>query len=144
MAKDTLVTGDFSDAMRDAGALLLQSLDGDAAGVRSAFWMYFPDLKTWKFIIASEKVDMEGPREFYKRVIKANRNAKAHEYIISLNDIGVSNLKNPIVILIGFVIGTPENAIAGIRFSRSTINGTFIEDAYIYRSSVQAEAGPVN
>lgn len=137
MDKSLLVTGEFTEAMKKVGAVLLRRLDTDKAGVRSAFWYYFPDVKSWKLVIASEKVDLEGPREFYKRVVKAIQTAPKKNPTISLNDIGVTNMSNPIVRLIGIAIGTPSNAVGDIRFSRNTINGNFIEDAYIYRSNIQ-------
>lgn len=137
MAKSVLVTGEFTEVMEKAGAALLRRLDTGQADVRSAFWFYFPDVKAWKLVIASKKVDSEGPREFYKRIVKANKVAAKDEYVLSLNDIGVTNLSNPIVMLIGIAVGTPRGAVSGIRFSRNTINGNFIEDAYIYRSSIQ-------
>jgi len=137
MAKSVLVTGEFTEVMEKAGAALLRRLDTGQADVRSAFWFYFPDVKAWKLVIASKKVDSEGPREFYKRIVKANKAAAKDEYVLSLNDIGVTNLSNPIVMLIGIAVGTPRGAVGGIRFSRNTINGNFIEDAYIYRSSIQ-------
>lgn len=137
MAKSVLVTGEFTEVMEKAGAALLRRLDTGQADVRSAFWFYFPDVKAWKLVIASKKVDSEGPREFYKRIVKANKAAAKDEYVLSLNDIGVTNLSNPIVVLIGIAVGTPRGAVGGIRFSRNTINGNFIEDAYIYRSSIQ-------
>lgn len=137
MAKSVLVTGEFTEVMEKAGAALLRRLDTGQADVRSAFWFYFPDVKAWKLVVASKKVDSEGPREFYKRIVKANKAAAKDEYVLSLNDIGVTNLSNPIVMLIGIAVGTPRGAVGGIRFSRNTINGNFIEDAYIYRSSIQ-------
>lgn len=139
MAKDTLVTGDFTDAMKDAGLELLRRLDDNVAEIKSAFWLYMPEVKSWKLILASQKVDEEGPREFYKRVIDVSKNSKPDDFVVSLNDIGVTNLSNPLVRLIGIAIGTPADALAGIRFTRNTINGNFIEDAYIYRSSILQE-----
>ena len=137
MAKSVLVTGEFTEVMGKAGAALLRRLDTDNADVRSAFWFYFPDVKAWKLLLASNKVDLEGPREFYKRIVKANKTASKSEYLLSLNDIGVANMSSPIVILIGIAVETPRDAVSSIRFTRNTINGNFIEDAYIYRSSVQ-------
>lgn len=133
MAKDILVTESLTDSMMKAGAKLIERLDSKRSEIKSAFWLYFSEEKTWKMIIASPLVDSEGPREYYKRVVSANSEATDEE-VISLNDVGVTNTSNQIVQLLNFAIKT-NDGISGIRFSRNTINGTFIEDTYIYRSS---------
>jgi len=134
MAKDILVTESLTDSMMKVGATLIERLDAKSSEIKSAFWLYFSEEKTWKLIISSPLVDSEGPRDYYKRVVKANGVASAEEEIISLNDVGVTNTSNQIVQLLKFMITTGDN-ISGIRFSRNTINGVFIEDAYIYRSN---------
>ena len=134
MAKDILVTESLSDSMMKTGAKLIERLDADNVEVKSAFWIYFSDDKTWKLIIASSLVDSEGPKGYYKKIDKANRLATDVEETISLNDIGVTNPTNKIVQLLKSAIGT-GNGISGIRFSRNTVNGMFIEDTYIYRSN---------
>jgi hypothetical protein len=116
------------------GAKLIERLDAKNSEIKSAFWLYYSEEKTWKLIIASPLVDSEGPREYYKRVVDANGLASEAEDVISLNDVGVTNTSNQIVQLLKFMISTGED-ISGIRFSRNTINGVFIEDAYIYRSN---------
>ncbi|MES2676263.1 MAG: hypothetical protein V4660_18640 [Pseudomonadota bacterium] len=135
MAKDILVTEILSDSMMKAGAKLVERLDAEQAEVKSAFWLYFSEDKTWKLIIASPLVDSLGPREYYKKVVGANSAASEEEEVISLNNIGVTNTVSQIVQLLKFAIGT-GGGISGIRFSRNTINGHFIEDSYIYRSNL--------
>ncbi len=134
MAKDILVTERLTDSMIKAGAELVARLDKNNAEVKSAFWFYISEDQVWKFIVASPQVDTIGPREYYKKINEANLLAENKEKVISLNDIGVSNTKNQIVQMLKFAICTGDG-ISGIRFSRNTINGIFIEDAYIYRSN---------
>ena len=62
------------------------------------------------------------------RIAQANRHKKTN--------VGVANIDHPIVQLMKFAIETGENDVSEIRFSRNTINGTFIEDSLIYRSSI--------
>lgn len=134
MAKDVLVTESLSEQMIGAGAKLVERLDADNSEVKSSFWLLSPEERLWKFIVASPLVASEGPKNFYKRIISANQRADLEEWVISLNDIGVTGTDNHIVQLMRVAIGTGAG-ISGIRFSRNTINGHFIEDAYIYRSS---------
>ncbi len=133
MAKDILVTESLSDSMMKAGAKLVERLDAQNAELKSAFWLYFSEEKSWKLVLASPLVDSLGPRVYYKKIVDINKASKDEE-TISLNDIGVSNTSNQIVQLIKFAVST-GTGISGLRFSRSTINGFFIEDSYIYRSS---------
>jgi len=120
--------------MIKAGAKLLERLDLEESQVKSSFWLYISDEKIWKLIIASPLVDTEGPRKFYKRIVSANESAEEDEQVVSLNDIGVVNTSNQIVQLLKMAIDT-NDGISGIRFSRNTIHGVFIEDCYIYRSN---------
>ena len=134
MAKDILVTDMLSEQMIKAGAKLVERLDVDKSEVKSAFWLFFQEERLWKLIIASTLVASEGPRNFYKRVVSANQQADEVESVLSLNDISVTGVDHQIVQLLR-LIGTGIG-ISGIRFSRNSINGVFIEDAYIYRSSI--------
>lgn len=133
MAKDVLVTQVLSEQMIEAGAKLVERLDVVNSEVKSAFWLFSSEEKTWKLILASPLVDSEGPRDFYKKVFLVNQTA-IEEETVSLNDIRVTNINYQIVQLLKIAIGT-DDGISGIRFSRNTINGMFIEDSYIYRSN---------
>ena len=135
MAKDILVAESLSDSMIKAGAKLVERLDAEESEIKSAFWLYFSEDKAWELIIASPLVDSLGPREYYKKIAVANSAASEEEEVISLNNIGVTNTTSQIVQLLNFAIGT-IGGVSGIRFSRNTINGYFIEDSYIYRSNL--------
>ena len=134
MVKDVLVMDTLSDQMIKAGAMLIERLDADNAEVKSAFWFFSTDDNKWKLIIASPLVGSEGPKKFYMRVIDANQNANAEEMVVSSHDIESVNTNSQLVQILRTVIST-DSCISGIRFSRNTINGVFIEDAYIYRMS---------
>lgn len=135
MAKELLVTEMLSEQMIMAGADLLKKLDESSCNVKAAFWMYFPDEKTWKYIVASPLVKDEGPRKYYKRIIDANAKIGNTENVISLNDISVSNIDNQLIQLLKFAISTGDS-ISNIRFSKNTVNGVFIDDTHIYRMNV--------
>lgn len=132
MAKDILVTESLSDSMMKAGVKLIERLDADNSEIKSAFWLYFSEEKTWKLLVASPLVDTEGPRNYYKRIVDANNKASTEEEIVSLNDVGVTNTNYQIIQILKFLIGS-VGGVAGVRCSRNTINGVFIEDSYIYR-----------
>ena len=133
MAKEILVTELLSEQMISAGAKLIDKLDNFSCRVKAAFWMFLPEEKTWKFILASPLVKEEGPRKYYKRIIDANKEVEGN--VISLNDISVSDVDNQLIQLLKFAISTGDS-ISSIRFSKNTINGVFIDDAHIYRMNV--------
>lgn len=134
MAKELLVTDALSEKMVQAGAKLVERLDADAANIKSALWLYFPDSRNWKLILASDSVETDGPRKLYEKIQGANRDAEEPEEIISLNDIGVTTPKHELISMLSMMIGTGQG-ISGIRFTRNNINGLYIDDAYIYRSN---------
>ena len=136
MVKNALVTGTLSKEMINAGKYLLEQLDSSTSEIKSFFWFFFPEEKTWKLIIASPIVKNEGPRSFYKRINDINRKAEEKDQeTISLNNIIVVTPENEIVKLLSFLIKTNNN-ISGIRCTGNTINGVYIEDSYIYRSNI--------
>jgi hypothetical protein len=135
MAKELVVTELLSDPMIEVGERLVERLDESNSDVQAAFWMFFPDEKRWKLIIVSQFVKQDGPRQFYKRVVEANKKADESELVVSLNDIGAADTSNTLVNLLRAAISTGDE-ISGIRFSRNTIDGTFIEDSYIYRINI--------
>jgi hypothetical protein len=137
MAKEILVTELLSEQMIFAGAKLVERLDASSCFLKAAFWMFLPEEKIWKFILASTLVKKEGPRKYYKRIVDANKKAKADENIISLSNISVSDVDNQLIQLLKSAIST-GNTISSIRFSKNTINGVFIDDTHIYRMNVSA------
>jgi len=135
MAKEILVTELLSEQMIVAGAALLKKLDESHCLVKAAFWMFLPEGKNWKFIVASPLVKEEGPRKYYKRIVDANKIAETDEQVISLNDITVLDNNDQLIQLLKFATSTGDS-ISNIRFSKNTINGVFIDDAHIYRMNV--------
>ena len=137
MVREVVVREFLSEPMIEAGKRLIERLDESDSDVQAAFWMFFPDEKCWKLIIASESVGLDGPRQFYKQVVEANKKADESESVVSLHDVGATDTSDTFVNLFRTAISTGDE-IAGIRFSRNAINGTFIEDSYIYRINIKA------
>jgi len=136
MDKEVVVREFLSEPMIEAGKRLIERLDESDSNVQAAFWMFFPDERCWKLIVASESVEHDGPRQFYKRIAEANKKADESESVVSLHDVGATDTSDTFVKLLKTAISTGDE-IAGIRFSRNAINGTFIEDSYIYRINIK-------
>ncbi len=135
MAKDILVADRLTDIMTNSAAHLIAQLDKNDAQIKSAFWFFNPEKKMWRLILASPLVSTEGPRLFYKRILKATKELGDDE-LICLHDITASTMSNKIVQLIKTAVATKNNDISDIRYSKNAVNGTFIEDSLIYRSSL--------
>lgn len=112
------------------GKELLQSLDAHAYPVDAALWFFDQNSDTWKYIIATNKVDQEGPLQVYQDIQSFLQNSHLN---IALKDISVVSPNNSLVTILKKAIKTDPKSISGIRFSRNTIDNSFIEDAYIYR-----------
>ncbi|MCD9544075.1 hypothetical protein GLP24_04315 [Photobacterium carnosum] len=131
MVKELLVNETLTDTMIKSGAQLIRELDKQGADVSSAFWFYVSEEEIWKLIFVSQKISEEGPRSYYKRIMEANKKLGRKLEKISLNDIGVSSLDHGIVQLLRMMIQV--DGLGGVRFSKNTINGHYIDDVYIYR-----------
>jgi len=131
MAAPELVEQDIKD-----GETLVRRLDRDDFAVTAAFWYYRPEDETWKLIIGSDVVGTEGPREAYRRLGKSiKRIRKSGPKKFALDSFRVELVKpdTPLPSLLRKAIKAPR--IQRIRFSRNTINGVYVEDALIYRST---------
>jgi hypothetical protein len=130
VAHDTMVTQTLTKEMIDSGAALLRALDARRFAVTGACWFYLENSDVWTLIIASPEVQTRGPKRIYGSIQQILGTGSA----LTLRDISVLPSDDPIVTLLKGAVRTGPHDISGIRFSRNTINGHFIEDAYIYRS----------
>ena len=127
-----MVEKELTDDLIREGAVLVEGLDKSGSAPDAAFWLYFRDIAAWKLVLAEVKVGPEGPREVYRsvqRTLNALRNQIAH---MSLQDVAVAKPDAPLIRLLSSAIATGPG-ISGIRFTNNVINGTLIDDAYIYR-----------
>jgi hypothetical protein len=132
MAYEPVVTQTFTQQMIEEGAALLRTLDSQGLNITAALWFYLESSDAWRFIIASPEVQSQGPKHVYERVQRAlGTDGSASR--ISLRDISVVPPDDSLIKLLNIAIKTGRNDISGVRFSRNTINGQFIQDAYIYR-----------
>ena len=60
---------------------------------------------------------------------------KNEEVIISLNDISTDDTSNHLINLFKKTLSTGKS-FTGTRLSKNTVNGTFIDDSYIYRLNI--------
>lgn len=84
-------------------------------------------------MIASPEVALHGPKEAYEAISRALNDLSEH--FITLQLVTVTTPDHPLVRTLAVAVRTGEG-ISGIRFSRNTVNGRFIEDAYLYRVNI--------
>ena len=132
MAEETMVKEVLTEKMINAGAELIRKLDLTSLVVRSCLWFYLSESNTWRLIIASPEVARTGPRQVYGKIQSVLLDVPEGQRGMALSDISAVEDNDPLISLLRTAIKT-GNGISGIRFSRSTVNGQFIEDAYIYR-----------
>ena len=131
MVTEVVVKESLSEHMIASGAELTRQLDAKGIAVTGALWFYDSDANDWRFLIATADVRSEGVREAYKKV-QAVVTAMPIDNSIPLKDISVVDSDDPVISTLRVGVRTGAG-ISHIRFSRNMINGTYIEDAYIYR-----------
>ncbi|HYA43110.1 MAG TPA: hypothetical protein VEF34_17540 [Syntrophobacteraceae bacterium] len=127
-----MVATTLTKEMIESGRTLVRKLDEQGLHPDAAFWLYSSDLQEWKLVIAEVKLDTEGPRKIYKKIQDVISVSKEDMPEISLDSVTLAKPDAPIVHLLKRVIHTGPG-ISEIRFTTNVINGTLIEDAYIYR-----------
>lgn len=132
MAEEVVVKEVLTKEMIEAGAELTRLLDQTRLVVSASLWLYIPESNIWRLIIVSPEVETSGPRKVYQKIQPVLSQILEEKPSIGLKDISVVENGNPLIALLRMAIRTGDD-ISGIRFSKNTINGHFIEDAYIYR-----------
>lgn len=127
-----MVKTDLTSEMISAGADLLRQLDRSKFQVIAGLWLYSADANRWRLLIASPKVRTKGPQVAYRMIQAAMRKLKGAAEAFSFGDITVVKDDDPLITSIRKAVVTSAG-VGGIRLSQSSINGHFIDDAYIYR-----------
>ena len=132
MAEETMVKEILTKEMIQAGADIVRRLDEAHLEVNASLWLYIPEANLWRLVIASPAVKNEGPKRVYQKIQSVLSQVPDAAYKVTLSDISVVENTDPLVTLLRTAVKTGKG-ISGLRFSRNTINGHFIEDAYLYR-----------
>jgi hypothetical protein len=132
MDKEILVGESLTQDMIEAGAKLTEYLDKANLMVRASLWFYLTDSNAWRMIFALPEVRIDGPKKVYRKVQTVLKKIPRGQPTIALRDITVMDNLDPLIKLFSSALKT-GSGISGIRFSKNTINGQQIEDAYIYR-----------
>jgi hypothetical protein len=118
------------DKSIEQGKRLLEILDDKELDTKAALWFYYPESEEWRLILALPMVDKNGTKASYGR-IQSILSKESSLSDLSLRDISVASPNDKLITLLSKAIQYDGNE--GIDFSGNTINGTYIEKAYIYR-----------
>lgn len=127
-----MVEEHLTNEMIRLGKILVGKLDEHRLIPSAAFWLYIPELEKWKLVIAESGVGTLGPKEIYRKIQQILAESHDAHKELSLDDVTLAKPDDPIIALLRFAIRTGPG-ISGIRFKNNVINGTLIEDVYIYR-----------
>lgn len=137
MVDETLVKEVLTEEMKRAGAELTRKLDEANWPVVASFWYFVPGENQWKLMLASPKVETDGPKLSYEAISKAL--STLGEYFGGFGQISVVAPKHDVVQTLASAIDT-GSAIKGIRVSQQMVKGHFVADAYVYRSAAEIAA----
>ena len=126
-----MVVTELNQQLIDAGERLTRQLD-KSNNVTASLWFYQSDSAAWRLLIACPALEGLGPKKGYSAIQRALKRNVGPAIKLSLDEIALIPETHPLLGLLRTAIHTGEG-ISSIRFSRNTINGYFIEDAYIYR-----------
>jgi hypothetical protein len=114
----------------------LKALDPNRMKILTAMWYYLPSSEQWRLIFASPLVDESGPSTAYLEVQRALRKLSAQlRRALHISEISVVSPSSELPRLIRAAIQTTPDSSAPIRFKANTVNGTYVDDAIIYRST---------
>ena len=129
-----MVEANLTKELIDAGARLVKKLDEGGLAPDAAFWLYSPEEQTWKLLLVDVKLAKKGPKAAYSEVQKILSKYAQELENIKLDDLVVERPDARIVGLIRKAVRT-GTGISGIRLKNNVVDGTLIDDAYIYRAA---------
>lgn len=131
MAEATVVKEALTPEMIALGKGLTLQLDKEQHPPSASLWLYRPDVAEWRLLMSLPDLPQTGPLDGYRRIQEAIKNQGDH-LPIALASIELVEPNHPLLLLLRKAIRTGPG-MSGIRFSRSVVDGVYVEDAYIYR-----------
>jgi hypothetical protein len=122
----------LTNEMIEMGKVFVRKLDEHGMHPDAVLWLYFSEAERWKLVVAETEVGTLGPKKIYQKIREIMAQSGNELFDLSLDDVTLSRPDEPIIALLRTAIQTGPG-ISGIRFKNNAINGTLIEDAYIYR-----------
>ena len=131
MGEEALVESRVSDSVS-----LVRELDAESATPSYAAWNYFSDAGEWRFLLAGPSFDALLPGQqsrAYQKVAEALGKAKVMS--LGIGEIKLVRTDYPLVMATRFMMGTAPDAIVRAHFKDNSVNGIFIKEMLLLRSS---------
>jgi hypothetical protein len=125
MDKKTLVNIDIEE-----GKKLIDLLDRSGMKISSAFWLYLTEIQEWRLMLATPDIDTLGRKKTYAKILEL-LNQHLESIDMPLDAISVISPDQELNRHLRTVVKKGKE-ISG-RFSGIVVNGTLIEDTYLYR-----------
>ncbi|MDH1101126.1 hypothetical protein N5C37_08385 [Pseudomonas mosselii] len=132
MDQKPLVNGSF-----EASVQLLKELDKTELKPEMAAWFYYDDVEDWRLILSGKKINEFLPGKealAYKVIAKVLGKT---EVGLAISDVKFMKTDAPLIVALSFLIGTGPDDVSKFSMSNNTVNGIFIKDMVVLRSSVK-------
>lgn len=133
MVEKVAVAQDLSPEMVKAGERLLAEFDRRQVPVSGMLWWYQAEPEIWRLIVVMPEVKSRGPVLAYQKVQSILPDMPEDQPTLGLENISVWDAEDSIISLMRKAVRIGGRGAGGVRFSRNSIDGVYIDDAYIYR-----------
>jgi hypothetical protein len=131
MAEEMLVESQIADSVS-----LVKALDADHENPSYAAWNYFADDERWRLLIAGPTFDALLPQHQFQASRKlVDAFHKAELSSLGIGEISLVRTDDPLVRASRVLHGTAPDAIVRAHFRNNNINGVFIKEMLVLRSS---------
>lgn len=124
----------LTENMIKAGEALVRALEDAGRQPAAAFWLYNPESLSWRLVISDELVGTAGPLAAYRRLQELLEQRREEFGGLTLANISLWEPDSVIVSSLRRGL-RQEQPVEGMRLSNSYIEGSWIEDAYVYRAA---------
>lgn len=131
MGEEALVESQITDTIS-----LVKTLESQGDKPSTVVWFYFPDADECRLLLAGPSFDALLPKEesrAYQRVAEAL--SKAEVTSLTIGEVKLIKTDYPLLNATRFLIGTPPDAIIRAHFKDNRVDGIFIKEMLVLRSS---------
>jgi nitroreductase len=125
MDKESLAVSEI-----EVGKKLADAMERSNIGFDAALWLYEGDSQGWKYIVVPHRDDQERKAFLLELSKLINRDVRDFD----IGDIRLLDKNKPVISALSKLIRI--DGVGGVRASRNTVNGQYVDDAYIYRMAI--------
>ena len=129
MVEEIMVTEAISSRMIKVGREVLRRLEQSGLRINAALWLYSSEHNAWRLILATPTITVDGPKKTYQKIQSILLRPAILN--IGIENIQVVDNQYPLINLLRNGLHSVSHMMKK-RVSHTSINGYFIEDAYIY------------